>query len=376
MAVAGFTGASIFDGTTLHQDHAVVIEDTCPRIISSSDLPDNCTLHHLDGGTLMPGFVDLQVNGGGGMMLGDDPSVATLRTMAEAHRRLGTRAFLPTLITNTPARTLQAIAAVAEAIAAKVPGIIGLHLEGPHLDPLRKGAHDAELIRSMSDSDLHVLLDAAERLPNLLVTLAPESVSLAQIKTLSQADVIVSLGHSDTSYDTACAAFDAGAHCTTHLFNAMSQLGSRAPGLVGATLDSPGVAAGLIADTIHVHPTTIRTALAAKNGPGEIFLVTDAMATAGSEITQFQLNGRDILRDKGRLTLADGTLAGADLSMARALQVMVEKVGDPQTKAFARATSIPASLLRRPAGAGHWPTSVDDLIYLSPTYKAHAITDL
>lgn len=373
MTAPAYVGAQVFDGTTLFDDHAVLIDGTCPGIIPRAEVPAECAVRMLDGGTLMPGFVDLQVNGGGGVMLGDDPSVETLRTMAAAHHKLGTRAFLPTLITDTHAKTLRAIAAVASAIDANVPGIIGLHLEGPHLDPRRKGAHDASLIRPMQETDLHLLLGAAQRLPNLMVTLAPESATLAQIKMLSAAGVIVSLGHSDADYESAMAAFDVGARCTTHLFNAMSPLSSRAPGLVGATIDSTATMAGLIADGIHVHPATIRAALAAKRGPGEIFLVTDAMATTGSEITGFTLGHRDIQRANGQLTLADGTLAGADLSMARALQVMIKEVGDDPAKAFARATSIPARLLREPFGAGGWPDSAEGLVYLSPDFEVQTL---
>ncbi len=362
-----FVGAGVFDGERLHPGMAVLVEGSRPVIVPMGKLPRGCPRTALSGGTLMPGFVDLQVNGGGGVMLNDAPSVETLRTMAAAHRSLGTAAFLPTLITDTPSQTRAAIDAVAKAIAVKVPGIVGLHLEGPHLSATRKGAHDAALIRRMESSDLDTLVKAAGRLPNLMVTLAPESVTPDQIARLTRAGVIVSLGHSDCDYDTACAAIKAGAVCVTHLFNAMSQLGSRTPGLVGAALDQ-GVSCGLIADGIHVHPAAIRTALAAKHGPGKVFLVTDAMATAGSDTTAFTLGGREITRRDGRLTLADGTLAGADLTLARAIGIMVNDVGDSLEKALARTTSLPAALLRDPRGAGHWPDRLEDLIWLDDAF--------
>lgn len=376
MTLFALVGATIFDGNKLIQDHAVLIDGAAVQIIPAAGLPQYCDRRQLAGGTLMPGFVDLQVNGGGGVMFNADPGLATLETMSAAHRSLGTRAFLPTLITDTPEITAAAISAVEEAIAAKVPGILGLHLEGPHLSVARKGAHDASLIRPMTADDLTTLLSAADRLPNLMITLATESVTSAQITTLTQAGVIVSLGHSDMDYDTAIRAFEAGARCATHLFNAMSQLGSRTPGLVGAALDFGSTSTGLIADAIHVHPATIRTALAAKSGPGEIFLVTDAMACAGSDITEFTLNDRTIVREDGRLRLADGTLAGADLSMARALEVMVKDVGDAPGKALARATSIPSRLLRDAQGYGTWPNTLNNLIYLGTDYSVSAATDL
>ncbi len=342
-----YTGSRIFDGNTIIDGHVLLVsQDGTTSVIPPRAMPEGCLRHPLDGGILSPGFVDLQVNGGGGVMFNDSPDVNTLATIAAAHRGLGTAAFLPTLITDTPDHTDAAIASVVAAIDQNMPGVIGLHLEGPHLSIARKGAHDGVLIRPMQDRDLATLLAAADRIPNLMVTVAPENATPAQIKAMSGAGILVSLGHSDSDYDTAMAAFDAGARCATHLFNAMSQPQARAPGLVGAALDHRNAASGLIADGVHVHPAMIRMALASNKGPSDVFLVTDAMATAGSKITGFRLNGREILRDRGRLTLADGTLAGADLTMPQAIRFMVKEVGDPLERALARATVIPAGLLR------------------------------
>lgn len=300
----------------------------------------------LGGGVIVPGFVDLQVNGGGGVMFNDHQDVATLRTIAQAHASTGTVAILPTLITDTHARTRAAIDAVEQAIAEGVAGIAGIHLEGPHLSVARKGAHDPKLIRPMEQADLALMLHAAERLPNVMVTVAPENTTPAQITAMADAGIVVSLGHTDAGFDTCMAAFAAGARCVTHLFNAMSQMGNREPGLVGATLAHGDIYAGMIADGIHVHPNTLRVALAAKPDPERLFLVTDAMATAGSPITGFSLNGREVFRENHRLTLADGTLAGADLEMARAVSVMVNDAGDSLASAVARTSAIPAQLLR------------------------------
>jgi N-acetylglucosamine-6-phosphate deacetylase len=357
-----YVGSRIFDGVTMWEGCALfLLSNGETRILKPQELPSDCDLIRLDGGILSPGFVDLQVNGGGGVMFNDAPTVDTLRTISSAHRGLGTAAILPTLITDTPDQTAAAIKAVIAALDQKIPGIVGLHLEGPHLSVARKGAHDGALIRPMQDSDLRGLLAAAEHIPNLMMTVAPENVTNAQIKAMANAGVIVSLGHSDCVYDTAMAAFDAGARCATHLFNAMSQAQARAPGLVGAALDHSGAASGLIADGVHVHPAMIRAALAANNGPSDVFLVTDAMATAGSDITSFELNGREILRANGRLTLADGTLAGADLTMPQAIRVLVEDVKEPLEKALARATTIPARMLRSPPSLDR----ADDLVWLS-----------
>ncbi len=353
MALTAYIGAEIHDGVQLHRGKALVLDgETFVEIAGLSDLPAKCRRQELKGGYLVPGFVDLQVNGGGGVMFNVEQSVATLETMSAALRSVGTRAFLPTLITDTPDRTRAAIAAASAAIGRKVPGVIGIHLEGPHLSIARKGAHDPELIRPMSEEDLNVAAGAAGELPNVLLTVAPENVTREQVVRLTRAGVSVSLGHTDADYDTCMDYASAGAVCSTHLFNAMSQLGNREPGLVGATLDSPGLSAGLIADGIHVHPAAIRAALRAKQAPGQIFLVSDAMATAGSDITEFDLNGRKIYRRDGMLTLADGTLAGADLDFPTAIRFMVNRVGVDAQTAIAMSTSIPADLLSDPCGYG------------------------
>ncbi|MFA8387831.1 MAG: N-acetylglucosamine-6-phosphate deacetylase [Pelagibaca sp.] len=373
--IKALTGANIHDGHVLHTDHALLLSNTegC-RIVPARDVPQECEVVALEGGLITPGFVDLQVNGGGGVLFNDDPSVATLRTIALAHEGLGTVALLPTLITDSPAKTRAAIDAVAAAIAEGVRGIVGLHLEGPHLALARKGAHDGSLIRPMGDDDLALLIVAAERLPNLMVTVAPESVTLDQMRHLSEAGVILSLGHSDADRAACHAAFDAGVRCVTHLFNAMSQLGSREPGLVGATLEREDVYAGLIADAVHVHPATMAIALAAKPRSDRVFLVTDAMAPAGSAIDRFVLSGREVFRKDRRLTLSDGTLAGADLDMATALAVMTGQVGDPVEKAVARATSTPAMLLRDTGGVGRLDASTRWVNYLPPADSGRAIT--
>ena len=278
-----FHGAEIFDGARLHAGAALVVEDgEVAGIVPPDEAPAGPRVR-LNGGVLAPGFVDLQVNGGGGVMLNDRPDLAGIRTICEAHGRLGTTGLMPTLITDTPAVTRAAVEGGLAAAEARVPGFLGLHLEGPHLDPRRKGAHDPALIRPMQAEDLELLCDAARRLPALIVTVAPESVTPAQVAALAASGAVVSLGHSDTGEAGAGAMFAAGAGMVTHLFNAMSQLGNREPGLVGAALAADAVCAGLIADGIHVAPTTMRMALAAKPADG-IFLVTDAMAVAGTEL--------------------------------------------------------------------------------------------
>lgn len=341
-----FTGADVFDGLTRHRGKALIVDGgRVAGIVSNDRVPENTQITRLNGGVLCPGFVDLQVNGGGGVMFNDVQSVETLRIIADAHARLGATSILPTLITDTPDHTERAIDAVSAAVAEGVPGIVGLHLEGPHLSVRRKGAHDPKLIRKMDSADMSCLLEGAARLPILKVTLAPETVTIDQIGQLAKAGVLVSLGHSDAGFETCRLAVEAGARCVTHLYNAMSQLGNREPGLVGATLGLSALSAGLIADGIHVHPNAVKVALNSKQGPGKIFLVSDAMAVAGTKIDSFELNGRMIQRANGKLTLADGTLAGADLDMSTAIANLVRWGLAGVDQALEMATSIPAMLL-------------------------------
>ena len=364
-----FTGADIFDGTRLHPGAVLVVADGIVETVAGS-VPRGAAEVALPGGVLAPGLLDLQVNGGGGVMVDGATTASTLAAICATHVRLGATGILPTLITDTAEATASVIAAGAAAAQAQVPGFLGLHLEGPHLDPRRKGAHDPALIRPLADDDLARLIAAAARLPTLMVTLAPESAAPAQIAALAAAGVIVSLGHSDCTHAEARAAIAAGASCATHLFNAMSQLGNREPGLVGAVL-SGGLPAGLIADGLHVAPEVLRIAVAAR--PEGLFLVSDCMAVAGTDLSEFTLNGRRILRREGRLTLEDGTLAGADLTLPQALRVMVEAVGLTAERALAMATSAPASAIGRGDTLGHLrPGRVADMVHLDAGWGLRA----
>ncbi len=357
------SGGAIFDGETLHRDCAVVFQGGKLESITAEPLPADIDL---GGDILCPGFTDLQVNGGGGVLLNDDPSLETIQRIAQAHHTLGTRHLLPTLITHRPEITSAAIAAAIETCESSVPGVAGLHLEGPHLSVAKKGAHDAALIRPMEQADLDELIAAANRLPCLLVTIAPENVTTAQVTAMRDAGILVSLGHTDADYDTCRTYAQAGASMATHLFNAMSQLGSRAPGLVGAALDTGSLSTGLIADGIHVHPAAMHAAFAAKTGPGRIVLVSDAMAVAGTELTQFTLGGRTIHRKDGRLTLDDGTLAGADLDLVTAIRVLVKDVNLPLETALQAATGAPSDLIGLPST----PENLSDFIRLSGDLKS------
>ncbi|MGR3623406.1 N-acetylglucosamine-6-phosphate deacetylase [Pseudophaeobacter sp.] len=353
-----YGGGPIFDGLRLRTDTVVHFAKGRLIALTSSDHVSAAARYvDLEGDILSPGYLDLQVNGGDGLMLNEAPTVQGLRRIAAAHRRLGTVQILPTLITDTPAKTSRVIVAVTEALAEGVAGIAGLHLEGPHLSQARKGAHDEALIRPMTEDDLAELIAAAQVLPVLKITLAPETVTLAQVRALSQAGALLSLGHTEASYEQARDYAAAGVSCVTHLYNAMSQLGSRAPGLVGAALTLPDLNVGVIADGIHVHPASLRAAWAAKapqqSSTGRLFLVSDAMAPAGTDISGFSLEGRQILRHEGRLTLADGTLAGADLDLTTAVRVLAESCDLPLEQALSAAVTTPRQII------GQWGQTPD-----------------
>jgi N-acetylglucosamine-6-phosphate deacetylase len=374
MTVRYFSTPEIFDGEKSHQNSTLkVVDGLVAEIIEIRKVPAGADLVSFEAGMIAPGFVDLQVNGGGGVLMNDAPTVEAIRTICEAHARFGTTSLLATLITDTPEVTSAALAAGIEAERIGVPGFAGLHIEGPHLSVARKGTHDPSLIRPMDDQDLAGLLEAKRHLQTLYLTVAPESVSIEQVRRLASAGIVVGLGHTDCSFDTAMSYADAGARCVTHLFNAMSQLGNREPGLVGAALASGELHAGLIADGHHVHWASMRAALDAKSGPGKIHLVTDAMSTVGSEMTGFALNGRQIFRSGGKLTLADGTLAGADIDMNSCVRNAHSMLGLSKEVSLQLAARNPAECIGRGNEMGKLaPGTRADFVHLDDNLNVRA----
>ncbi|HEY9010786.1 MAG TPA: N-acetylglucosamine-6-phosphate deacetylase [Devosia sp.] len=346
-----FIAPKIFDGAEWHERMALVVTDGHVEGLIAADSPTDAERVPVDG-LIVPGFIDLQVNGGGGVLLNNDPTIDGIATICGAFAQFGSTGLMPTLITDTPEIQDQAIAAGIAALG-HVPGFLGLHLEGPHLSIARKGAHDPALIRPMDEADIQRLLRAKAKLPNLIVTVAAETVGPEQISRLAKAGIIVSIGHSDATWAQVKAAADAGATMVTHLFNAQSQIGNREPGVVGAAIDIGTINAGLIADGIHVHPASIGLALRGKRGPGKIFIVTDAMSLTGTDLPSFELNGRTVFRKDGALRLSDGTLAGADLTMIGAIAYLVRHVGIALDEALRMASLYPAEALGIQATHGH-----------------------
>ncbi|UHS63561.1 N-acetylglucosamine-6-phosphate deacetylase [Agrobacterium vaccinii] len=341
--VTALTHARIFDGERWHDNSALLIDGSkVAGIAAKDDVAPGTELVDCANAIIVPGFIDLQVNGGGGVMLNDDRSVDGIAKICAAHARFGTTGLLPTLITDTPEITASAIEAGLEAQQARVPGLLGLHLEGPHLSLARKGTHHPALIRPMENGDLERILAVANRFETLMITVAPENATLEQVKALAEAGFVVSLGHTDAPYETARAYAEAGARVVTHLFNAMSPLENRSPGLVGTALDLGQLSSGIIADGFHVHPASMGAAIRAKRGPGRIFIVTDAMSTIGTDLDGLTLNGRQIYRKDGRLTLADGTLAGADIDMLSSVLFVHRTLGIDFEEAVRMASLYPA----------------------------------
>lgn len=373
MSLNALTAPRLFNGEAFVEGHAVLVEaDTILGLVPRADIPSHAAVTTLPSGVLAPGFVDAQVNGGGGFLFNQSPDVATLEGMVAAHRRHGSTALLPTYITDTAEGMKSAIAAARQAIIDGVPGMAGIHLEGPFLSIPRKGAHDPALIRPLTEADVELILSSG--IETVLLTVAPENAPLHLIRRLADGGVIVSLGHTDTSYEAVMAAADAGATGITHLFNAMSPLQGRHPGVTGAALDHGGLWVGIIADGLHVHPGSLSLALRAKKAPGRLFLVTDAMPTAGDANDVFYLNGRKVTRRDGALTLEDGTLAGSDLTMDAALRYSVGHLGIGLGEALRMASLYPAQFLHLDSRRGRLaPRYRADLVHLDEQLTARGV---
>jgi N-acetylglucosamine-6-phosphate deacetylase len=337
------SGARIFDGENFLLDHAVVVEgERIAAIVPYAERPQGAA-RDLAGGLLAPGYIDVQVNGGGGVLFNEDATPEAIARIAAAHRKHGTVGLLPTLVTDAPQVMTAAIAATREA-RRRTPATLGLHLEGPFLDPRRRGAHELKYIRDLAPGDVETIVDAD--CGAVMVTLAPNRVGAASIAELARHGVLVSLGHSEASYEEARAAIQAGARAFTHLFNAMSASVGREPGMVGAALDLADAFVGIIADGHHVHEANLRIALAAKRHD-RFMLISDAMPPTAGGPDHFDLQGRRVTLANGCLRLDDGTLAGSVLTMDEAVRYVVNVVGVDLGDALAMASRVPATFLRR-----------------------------
>ncbi|MGV8960789.1 MAG: N-acetylglucosamine-6-phosphate deacetylase [Stenotrophomonas sp.] len=335
----------VLAGETFRDDVAVLVGHGRVLAVLAPDDPALASAEaqvDLHGGWLLPGYIDVQVNGGGGVLFNNTPDVATLRTMMRAHRRFGTTGMLPTLISDDVAVMERAIAATGEALDAGVAGVLGIHLEGPYIAPARKGTHDASKFR-VPDADEIELVTSLDK-GVTLITLAPERVPAASIARMVARGAIVAAGHTAGSYAEIRAGLQAGITGFTHLYNAMSPLQGREPGAVGAALEDPHSWCGVIVDGVHVHPASLRVALAAKPR-GKVILVTDAMPMVGAEDPSFALYGEVITATNGVVRNAAGALAGSALDMATAVRNTVTLLGLPLAEAARMASTYPARFL-------------------------------
>ena len=328
----------LFDGERFLENQVLTIADG--KILAIDE--DTSQADFVVSGLVVPGYIDLQVNGGGGALFNDEPSVDKLKTIMAAHAKFGTTAMLPTLITDKVSVMAQAADAIAQAIKENVPGIIGVHFEGPHLSVAKKGTHCADYIRSISDEEWQVL--SRQDIGEVMVTIAPETVSNEEIQRMVELGIKVCLGHTNADYQTAEQAVNAGASGFTHLFNAMSPLQGREPGVVGCALLNDNTSCGLIVDGHHVDYASCKLAIKAKP-QGKVFLVTDAMPPVGTDQTQFALYDRTVYVEDGKLTSTTGELAGSSLDMATAVKNTHEGLGIALDESLRMAALYPAQYI-------------------------------
>lgn len=338
MTVLRLHAQRLFDGNNFLDDQVLTITDgkitAIDQNINQADVSTS--------GLVVPGFIDLQINGGGGVLFNDSPSVENLKVIMAAHAKYGTTAMMPTLITDKVEVMVQAADAIAQAIAENVPGIIGVHFEGPHLSVAKKGTHCEAYIRPISDAEWQVL--SRQDIGQVMVTLAPETVNATDVQRMVELGIKVCLGHTNADYLTAQKAVDAGATGFTHLFNAMSPLQGREPGVVGCALLNDNTSCGLIVDGFHVDYATCQLAIKTKPR-GKVFLVTDAMPPVGTDQTEFALYDRTVYVDNGKLTSTTGELAGSSLDMASAVKNTHFGLKIPLDEALRMGSLYPAQYL-------------------------------
>lgn len=356
-----FVNGRVLGERGFESDLCVIVEDGHIVAVVPGVAPAGAQVVDLQGRHLVPGFIDTQVNGGGDVLFNDAPTVDGLRRIAQAHRRYGTTGLMPTLISDDVAVMLRAIDAVREAIAQRVPGILGIHLEGPYLASARKGVHDPGKFHTPDADELDRI--ASLGVGKTMLTLAPERFDNATLQALAARGVLVCAGHTAADYPRLREAFAHGVRGVTHLFNAMTPMGSREPGGVGAAIEDPNSWCGVIVDGEHVHDASLRIAIAAKPR-GKIMLVTDAMPPVGGEREDFVLYGQTMTCRDGKCSTADGTLAGSALDMAGAVRKTVRRLGLPLDEACRMASTYPAEFL----GLGH------ELGRIAPGYRADLVT--
>jgi N-acetylglucosamine-6-phosphate deacetylase len=361
MSTLAFTNGRILTDRGFETDVTVLVEDGHIVAVVPGPPPKDAQVVDLAGRHLVPGFIDTQVNGGGDVLFNDEPTADGLRRIAAAHRKFGTTGMLPTLISDDVEVMRRAIGATREALAQAVPGVLGVHLEGPYLNAARKGVHDPSKFHTPDAAELDLVASLGKD-GVTLVTLAPERFDAATLRALAERGVVIAAGHTAATYEQLRDGFANGITGITHLFNAMTPMNSREPGAVGAALENPDAWCGLIVDGYHVHDATLRVAIAARPR-GKMMLVTDAMPPVGGEREAFSLYGVEMICRDGQCTTADGTLAGSALDMASAVRNTVQRLGLPLEEACRMASQYPAEFI----GLG------GELGRIAPGYRADLV---
>jgi len=361
MSTLAFTNGQILTDRGFETDVTVLVEDGHIVAVVPGPPPKDAKVVDLAGRHLVPGFIDTQVNGGGDVLFNDEPTVEGLRRIAAAHRKYGTTGMLPTLISDDVEVMRRAIDATRDALAQQVPGVLGVHLEGPYLNAARKGVHDPSKFHTPDAAELDLVASLGKD-GVTLVTLAPERFDAATLRALAQRGVVIAAGHTAANYEQLRDGFANGITGITHLFNAMTPMNSREPGAVGAALENPDAWCGLIVDGFHVHDATLRVAIAARPR-GKMMLVTDAMPPVGGQREAFSLYGVEMICRDGQCTTADGTLAGSALDMASAVRNTVQRLGLPLEEACRMASQYPAEFI----GLG------GELGRIAPGYRADLV---
>ena len=359
----------VFDGNDLLSGQAVKITDGyLVQIMPVDEMPNTASAVELSG-ILTPGFVDLQVNGGGGVLLNNEPSHQTMCQILRAHRSYGTVAILPTVITDTAAVLRAAVEAALE--AKEEAGIIGLHIEGPHLAVSRRGTHAEEHIRPFDPETLGLVEKLRGSDIPVMITLAPEIVGKTVISDLAKLGAVVSVGHTNATAEEGRMALAEGARCFTHLFNAMPPMINRDPGVVAAAINSDAFA-GIICDGYHVSDDLIKMALRARPCPDRMFVISDAMPTiSGPE--QFKLYNTDVKIEGGRLINSQGNLAGAHITMSQSVKRLIENIGIEPVEALKMAISVPAAVIQKPELGQLLNRRIEDLIILNDEFEVEKL---
>ena len=365
MSVTWLLPKQIFDGETLRAGWALQIEQgEVGQMVLADAVPAGAEVRTLEH-TIAPGFIDLQVNGGGGVLFNASPTADSIQAIAAAHRSFGTVGILPTVISDTPSTLDAAVDAALQAWGRE--GVLGIHIEGPHLSLVRRGTHAAQHLRPMDQSTLNHVRRLRDVHMPVMITLAPEAVEDAQITALAEMGAVVSIGHSDATAERTREALKAGARAGTHLFNAMSPMLNRSPGVVGALINSEAYT-GMIVDGEHVAEEMIALAIRARPLPDRMFLVSDSMPTIGGP-DHFNLYGHDVYLQDGKLINAEGSLAGAHLTQADGLNRLINRIGIEPAAALRMALTIPARLMGLDHLARIEARGLDDIICLDDDFR-------